>query len=147
MRTDRACGLLFQSRMMTAHYQVMKTKHMKRNCVLGVGGRGREGVLGIHDSRVTTAKSRGQSCWTGPAGLRGLWGPKPLLGLVNGQRKSPTKVIHTESLSHDCKLIILLCQILNIFGNVVRSSLVCKKFCKIFHIPRHIESLDACMKH
>jgi len=32
-------------------------------------------------------------------------------------------------------------------GEDARSSLVCKKFCKIFHIPRHIESLDACMKH
>ena len=29
----------------------------------------------------------------------------------------------------------------------LRSSLVCKKIYKIFHIPRHIESLNACMKH
>jgi hypothetical protein len=28
-----------------------------------------------------------------------------------------------------------------------RPGLVCKKFCKIFQIPRHIESLDICMKH
>jgi hypothetical protein len=28
-----------------------------------------------------------------------------------------------------------------------RSCLVPRKFCKIFQIPRHIESLDACMKY
>ena len=28
-----------------------------------------------------------------------------------------------------------------------RPCLVPRKFCKIFHIPRHIESLDACMKY
>jgi hypothetical protein len=30
---------------------------------------------------------------------------------------------------------------------LLRPCLVPRKFCKIFQIPRHIESLDACMKH
>ena len=29
----------------------------------------------------------------------------------------------------------------------IRPCLVCKKFCKIFQIPHHIESLDTCMKY
>jgi len=36
-----------------------------------------------------------------------------------------------------------------IFGEVNKAGpcLVPKKFCKIFQIPRHIESLDTCMKY
>jgi hypothetical protein len=32
-------------------------------------------------------------------------------------------------------------------GRELGPGLVCKKFCKIFQIPRHIEFLDTCMKH
>ena len=56
VRTDRACGLLFQSRMMTAHYQVMKTKHTKRNCVLGERQGRAFWVFTSHDCKEQRAK-------------------------------------------------------------------------------------------
>ena len=33
------------------------------------------------------------------------------------------------------------------FFSQLRPCLVSKKFCKIFQIPRHIESLDACIEY
>ena len=42
---------------------------------------------------------------------------------------------------------VLLQKRLYLYLTKVRPCLVPRKFCKIFHIPRHIESLDTCMEY
>jgi hypothetical protein len=68
--------------------------------------------------------------WEGGRNLSSIWGR---YGVVNGSRVHAT-VDHRGVMEH-------------IGAGIYRAGLVHTKFCKIFQIPRHIESLDTCMKH